>query len=136
MVPCVTPAVCYVMNSLESTQQSVRCSSSLCRLGPGVKQSHKKTPCFLCTVLATCKEAYLPSPCFFFVTSTLVCFGTDVGKKAKKKGRKAMDEAMHVVKQSMSDTGGLGYFHVCSSSSYCPLCVCLCFCVFIDSSNL
>ena len=37
--------------------------------------------------------------------------------KSKKKGRKAMDEAMHVVKQSMSDTGGLGYFHVRSSSS-------------------
>ena len=37
--------------------------------------------------------------------------------QSKKKGRKAMDEAMHVVKQSMSDTGGLGYFHVRNSSS-------------------
>ena len=44
--------------------------------------------------------------------------------KSKKKGRKAMDEAMHVVKQSMSDTGGLGYFHVRSSSSS-PHTVCL-----------
>ncbi|KAL0045851.1 hypothetical protein WJX82_006724 [Trebouxia sp. C0006] len=35
----------------------------------------------------------------------------DVAAQSKKKGRKAMDEAMHVVKQSMSDTGGLGYFH-------------------------
>jgi len=40
-----------------------------------------------------------------------------VATKSKNKGRKAMDEAMHVVKQSMSDTGGLGYFHVRSSSS-------------------
>lgn len=36
----------------------------------------------------------------------------DAAKKGKKKGLKVMDEAMHVVKESMSDTGGVGYFHV------------------------
>ena len=53
-----------------------------------------------------------------------------MAKKSKKKGRKAMDEAMHVVKQSMSDTGGLGYFHVrsCSSSLHT---VCLRPCAFV-----
>lgn len=45
------------------------------------------------------------------------CCDADVAAQSKKKGRKAMDEAMHVVKQSMSDTGGLGYFHVRNSSS-------------------
>ena len=45
----------------------------------------------------------------------------DLADKGKKKGRKAMDEAMHVVKQSMTDVGGMGYFHVCCScSSSCP----------------
>ena len=36
--------------------------------------------------------------------------GAEGGDRVKR--RAAMDEAMHVVKESMTDTGGLGYFHV------------------------
>jgi len=55
-----------------------------------------------------------------------------VATKSKKKGRKAMDEAMHVVKQSMSDTGGLGYFHVRSSSlSLHAVCLRQCDCMIV-----
>lgn len=38
--------------------------------------------------------------------------GAEGADRVKRKGRAAMDEAMHVVKESMTDTGGIGYFHV------------------------
>lgn len=38
--------------------------------------------------------------------------GAEGADRMKRKGRAAMDEAMHVVKESMTDTGGVGYFHV------------------------
>lgn len=41
--------------------------------------------------------------------------GAEGGAGVKRKGRAAMDEAMHVVKESMTDIGGLGYFHVSPS---------------------
>ena len=40
----------------------------------------------------------------------LACFAdADEKSKRKTKGRAAIDEAMHVVKESMNDIGGLGH---------------------------
>lgn len=57
---------------------------------------------------------------YIFTSTSILCnmipncilHVTGAAAKSKRKGRKAMDEAMHVVTESMNDTGGLGYFHV------------------------
>ena len=64
-----------------------------------------------CSCLLRSQEANVLSSSVY-IKKCLYATADAAAKSKKKKGRKAMEEAMHVVKQSMSDTGGLGYFHV------------------------